>query len=167
MKLTRVERWILSNQFLILEKLDRDQAKHYSLLREVVENGYELNYDWVTEYIYGDSSTMSAEECNEVIDTLAMFDALQRSYQALSDKTGIDTTWLYFAGYDGNNESKFMGYAEFLVEKEGKFTDIPQDGRFNSHMPVRGRYRQMLDRWKQSSQSYSLSKESILRILEG
>lgn len=45
MKLTKVERLILSNQYSILEKLYPEEAEHYHLQKKIVENGYSLHYD--------------------------------------------------------------------------------------------------------------------------
>jgi uncharacterized protein YfbU (UPF0304 family) len=48
--MTRIERKILSNQFTILEHLLPDQG--YGRLREIVENGYEIEYSDVLQDIY-------------------------------------------------------------------------------------------------------------------
>ncbi|MCC6802223.1 MAG: YfbU family protein, partial [Anaerolineae bacterium] len=61
-KLSRNERWLLSNQFQILALLDPEQKDSYDQMRTVVESGYELHYDWITSYIYDGNSIMSSEE---------------------------------------------------------------------------------------------------------
>ena len=56
-KLTRVERYILSNQFRILEALYPDEASHFATTREALEHGYEILYDWDMEHIYDDTDS--------------------------------------------------------------------------------------------------------------
>src|SRR5690242_1171594 len=106
MKLTRIERWMLSNQFAILAKLYPDGADGYQLMRDVVEHGYELHYDWILPHIYDGEDIMTSKECKEILDILDMFRALKDSYQALSDKSAIETHWTAFRGFDGNTEAK-------------------------------------------------------------
>jgi uncharacterized protein len=169
-KLTRAERWMLSNQFGILAKLDPDQEDTWNQMRTVVESGYELHYDWFTSYIYDGDSIMSREECLEVLDILDMFTTLQHAFTNLTDKSGIDDMSMEFDGFDGNNETKYMAYTRFLIKEEGKFSQLDRSketGRrfdFNSHFPVLPRYRLMLREWAKAKSKYDLSKEDIIRI---
>ncbi|HEX2908142.1 MAG TPA: YfbU family protein [Phototrophicaceae bacterium] len=164
MKLTRAERWILSNQFEILARLSGDMD-YYHKMKEVIDCGYELNYDWISDYVYDGDIVMSEADCHEVIDTLAMFDSLQQSFEKLTDKTGIDPTSIKFEGYDGNNESKYGNYAQFLMERDGKFGEVLHREGFDSHFPMRSRYNQMRQRWDESQNKPFLSKDDILRII--
>lgn len=166
--LSRKERWFLSNQFAILAKLYPDEADGYEDMREVVERGYELHYNWITEYIFDARFTMSQDDCLEVLDILDMFSTLQSAYEEITDKSGIDDVWIHFAGFDGNNETKYMAYTRFLVEREGKFTwlitgERPHD-RFNSHHPILHRYRAMSEEWKKSQDQRNLTKDDLIRI---
>lgn len=164
MKLTRIERWILSNQFAILAKLYPEEADSYANMREVVDNGYELNYDWIAQYIYDD--TITETECKEVLDILSMFLCLKRGYEALTDKSGIEDRWVRFRGFDGNHskEAKYLSYTRFLVEREDKFTSLDRGDNFNSHAPLLSRYCQMVEEWKKSEKIDELSKQDIIRI---
>jgi len=166
MKLSRVERWILSNQFHILEALYPDDADHYAKVHEALESGYELHYEWFSEHIYNDRDIMTPEENREVIEILSMFDSLKRAYGSLSDKTGIEESRVKFCGFDGNNETKQMGYARyFCTLKGGRFTDLDRGDNFNSHGPTLARYRRMLSEWKKSVDQNNLSKDDIIRII--
>jgi len=98
MKLNLTERWVLSNQYQILGALYPDQAEFYSQAREAVENGYELNYKWITEYI--DENGLSSEGCLEVLDILRMFSSLQRAYGRIADKSDVPEA--IFPGFDAN-----------------------------------------------------------------
>jgi len=166
MKLSRVERWILSNQFHILEALYSDNAGHYAEAREALESGYELHYKWLSQHIYDGRDIMTPEESSEVIDILSMFDSLKQVYWRLSDKTGIEQRRVEFCGFDGNHETKQMGYARYFCTSEGgRFTDLDRGDDFNSHTPTLPRYRRMLSEWKKSADKNNLSKDDIIRII--
>lgn len=108
---------MLSNQYRILEKLYPEEAEHHARAREVLEDGYELNYDWIAEHIA--ERPMSEDECKEDLDILDMFSALERSYARFAEKpAGVDERDVRFHGFDGNHETEQLGYASFLIEKE-------------------------------------------------
>ena len=88
MKLTKTERWILSNQYRILEKLCPDEADEFAEAREVVECGYEQDYGGISQHI--DKVPMSVEDCKEVVDILLMFSEMKYAFDTLDDKSGID-----------------------------------------------------------------------------
>jgi uncharacterized protein YfbU (UPF0304 family) len=165
MKLTRAERWILSNQFRILEALYPDEAESFQKAREVVEEGYELNYDWITQHISPDNHMLSDEECREIIDILAMFSALKDSYQNLTDASEIEEQAITFGGFDGNSETTQRDYVLFLVDREHKFLSLDRGHDFTSDRPRLYAYRRMLLEWRKSDESYELVKEDILRIV--
>jgi uncharacterized protein YfbU (UPF0304 family) len=91
---------------------------------------------------------LSADECREVIHTLSMFALLEASYAALADKSGIEENDVKFQGYDGNNETSFMTYVEYLLE-EDKFTNLLQGRSLNSHFPARDGYHAMLAKFNE------------------
>lgn len=148
LKLTKLDRIFLVNQLRILEGLYPDEAESLSVQREALEHGYELLYAWDFENIYDGEDKMTAEESREVWDTMDMFDAIGRSAPAQADDK--DLLFRRFAGYDGNNEAKFMSFARFTVERLKRFEYVPMQrpGYWNSHMPVREVYCRMLTEWK-------------------
>lgn len=166
-KLTKLDRIFLVNQFRILEALYPDEADQMAIQREALERGYEMLYAWDTENIYDGDEVMTVEESKEVFDTMDMFDAIDRSMPADFDSTGYSFT--KFAGYDGNNESKFMGFAQFTVERLGRFEYLPMQrkGYWNSHMPVRETYQRMLAEWKQvpTEKRFEMPIEDLKRVL--
>ncbi len=154
---------MLSNQYRILEALYPDEAEGLAETRDALERGYELHYDWNIQNIYDDTHVMSEEECQEVIGILAMFDALKLSYEALSDKSGIEEWRVKFIGFDGNNESIQLGYARYFCNSDGgRFPDLKV---VNSHCPVLGRYRAMLIIWKGMNEKHELTKAEIIEIV--
>jgi uncharacterized protein YfbU (UPF0304 family) len=157
---------MLVNQYLILERLYPEKTREYQEAREAVECGYELHYSWISPRI--DDDVVSPEECKEVLDILEMFSILNRSYDRLSDKSGIDAFRLNFRGFDGNNEPKQMGFARyFCTSGGGRHTELALgEGRdaFNSHSPVLNMYRRMLLEWRMSENPYDPTRDEIIRI---
>src|SRR3989344_5648187 len=123
MKLSKVERWMLANQYRILEALYPKEAKSLERCREILEDGYELEYSQISQHIYKDEDTLSESECREVIEILAMFDELGYWYGQLKGKKGIEKSDILFSGFDGNDtqEVKYLSYARFLCEGQERF----------------------------------------------
>jgi uncharacterized protein YfbU (UPF0304 family) len=165
MPLSRVDRWVLSNQYRILEKLDPDEADYHREAREALDSGYELHYEWLAQHIYDGPHIMTEAECREVIDIMQMFRVLKDALARIADKTGIDDWAVTFAGFDGNSEAKQLGYARFYCQYDGgRFTELERGDNFNSHIPSLGRYRRQTRAWKESRNENSLTEEDVRRI---
>lgn len=165
MKLSRVERLILANQYRILEALYPDEAESYANRREAIENGYEMHYRWQAEHIYDGDDVMTEEESREVLDILDMFAALKRSQSLVADDASVESWHLTFSGFDGNNETKQMAYARYFCGLNGgRYTELDRGDNFNSHMPSLERYRRQLREWRKSADPHSLTKEDVIRI---
>lgn len=80
--LSRIERKILANQYAILELIDRQRADEYKGLKEIVEHGFEAEYEDVLREVFDESDTMSEEECGYVGDVLQMYDMMQTAYKS-------------------------------------------------------------------------------------
>jgi len=167
LKLTKLDRIFLTNQLRIMEALYPDEAKDFAIQREALERGYEMLYSWNFEYIYDGADVMTEEESREVWDTLDMFAAIGRSIPEDMDISMYPVT--KFLGYDGNNETKFLSFAQYTVERLQRFEYVPMASPryWNSHMPVREIYGRMLGVWKQQSpaERVSLSRDQLERIL--
>lgn len=161
MQLTKVERLILFNQYQILEKLDpAEYGKHCKEMCEILENGYTLDYQDLFANIYDE---VSQEICREVRDVLDMYRALKKAYTKLPEGT-VTAADVAFHGFDGNEESKHFAYATFLIETQGKWEESQGDP-INSHWPMLGRYRRMLESWKESPNKWDLTVEDVKRIV--
>lgn len=166
MKLSKVERWILANQYKLLEHIDPDNAEHHQTMQQVLEQGYELEYDWKTQHIYDGEDVMTEKKSRYVINVMAMYDALQQSYRRLANKEGIEERELAFPGFDGNEEGEYLGYAKFLREREGKFTRLKDDSDYlNSHFPTLDTYNRMQEMWDRTGDKHALSHDEICAIL--
>lgn len=164
MKLSRVERWMLSNQYRILEALHPDEAEDLKETRVAIERGFELHYDWNIPNIYDESDVMTEAQCIEIGEMLSMFTALSESYDALSDKSGLKDWKVQLIGFDGNTEFKEMGYAKYLCKVDGRKRANLRDKIVDSHIPVLNRYRAMLNIWKGIDQKLDLTKEQMIEF---
>lgn len=166
MKLSRTERWVLANQYRILEALYPDEAGTFAEHRAALERGYEYHYKFIASDIYDVPDTLSAAKCREVIQVLDMHRALKRSYEALDDKSVIDEASIRFQGYDGNNEPARMAYARYYCESEGgRFTEL-ELGDYNSHAPMVDIYKRMLGAWEKVGKSHNLGRDQLTAILK-
>jgi uncharacterized protein YfbU (UPF0304 family) len=167
MKLSRLERWMLSNQYRILEMLDEENAASHRYAQEALNSGYEICYGWLCEHVYEEGEGLSEDDCRYVLDVMKMHEFLQRAYDGLDDKSGIDARDVIFHGFDGNNETSYMGFARFFCERQDAFKHLRKgsDG-FNSHMPTYDIYSRMMTSWKQSKDKYNLTKDDLIRITQ-
>jgi uncharacterized protein len=162
MKLTRVERWILSNQLRILGKLFPNAAERWNEAQEVLESGYEPHYDILAQNV--SEATMSEEDCRDVTDILDMFSMLNRAIEGITERSGIYQHGLKFHGFSSNQERRALAYAEFLCRHDGgRFKDL-HIREFDSHSPMMDTYRLMLREWKSSENQQKLTKDDIVRI---
>lgn len=165
MKLSRTDRWVLSNQYRILEALYPAEATDLQKVRQALEEGYELEYGSLIQNIYDDRSTLSETECRFVIDVMSMFDNLRYAYDHLVDKADIDEAGLKFWGFSGNDESRMLGYARYLRSTR-RFESLPMDREeFDSHMPTLDMYRRMLDAYNLAPDKLHITKVDIVRTL--
>lgn len=161
MRLSRIERLMLSNQYRVLEALYPNERDDFANTRVAIECGFEIEYDWHTGYIRKDVVTV--QECEEVINILSMFDSLRQAYSKMEDKSGLEDFNIKFSGFDGNNETKQLTYAAYL-QKNNKFVALSGLDGLNSHAPVLTGYRRMLTEWQQSDNPHSLRKDDVIRI---
>jgi uncharacterized protein YfbU (UPF0304 family) len=155
--LTTVERAQLSlmHRILAQQALDRGadgERDDHVRFAEILEQGYTADYDEVFTMI---ETEVSRQETNFVMDVLDMFEALERSYDALSseDKATLGETaavTLRFRGFDANSrrEGRLLTYARRLIADDkwralaDRF-DRKHDGG-NSHMPQVDKYERMV-----------------------
>lgn len=165
MNLTKKERLSFIYQLRILEALYPSDAPAYARDRTALEEGYALHYSWMTNNL---SKDLSEKDCGEVLDILDMYRALTFSLKDLPKNDKLHTHHLAkFRGFDGNNEGQLMGYVRYLMVDLDRFDELKQEGSLtvNSHTPMLDTYRTMLERWKETGQSFDLSPDNIAHIL--
>ena len=167
MKLSKVERLLLANQYRFLSMLEQESAEteYYDRLRQALEYGYESVYE---DRIFRDIfDGLPVEECRFVEQAMALYWVIQRSYENLRDKSRIDEQHIVFLGFDGNDETEYMAYARYYFESEGHFPHLKLGSdRFNSHMPMVDRYRRQLEVWESMDHKPDLMPHDITTILE-
>lgn len=161
------ERILLINQYEILKRLDKNNTKHYDELIEILSSGYSIFYNQIEGVLLDE---MQESEGRIVLDILSVYRIIE-SYKKKNpnDKDIVDHLWSTFKGFDGNEEAEYLGFTQFLLNNQGKFTEQliynDQTDDFNSHMPVLDKYRKMINSWQNFGKKYNLSKENILQIL--
>lgn len=159
-ELTDKERLFLANQYEILAALNDDD--HYALMAETLKAGHKWLYDQFFDSL---SENLPDSQAQYVLRILGIFGDLQASYHDLADKSGIDEKVLAFPGFDGNNESELLSFADSLI-KHGRFESTLGKSARNSHMPTTSIYGRMIQRWQElGSPSYPYNKETIQEIL--
>ena len=165
MDLSMKDRLIIANQLKILEKLYPEEAKDYSNGRKAIEEGYKSHYSWLTE---GFCDEMSVAESEEVIRILNMYRAITFSYKKAEDKEGLEESKIKFHGFDGNDEGKQFGYAQYFIVDLGRYDELRGDSEYpdlNSHYPMLDEYRRMLSIWKSYEDKHFLTIAQIKELL--
>lgn len=158
MTFSTYERLLLSSQYRILNKIDPGQS--WDTFAEILENGFEGEYWQIENNIY---PPLTSDGCHFVLTILSVYDALQRPYLTTSEKLPGD---IVFPGFDGNNETEYLGYFQFLLN-QGRFTSLKRmapDG--NSHAPFASLYRQMIVAWESVGSPHSLSGANANAVLD-
>jgi len=167
MELDRKDRWMLYNQHKILAKLYPDEAGYYDRAAEAIGDGYQYKYGHLAQHIY--ERSLSEDQCVFVYSVMGMFMRLKWAYEDLSDedKAHIPIHEIGFRGFDGNNETMYMGYARWIVKDGRSFQNIKDGGdSLNSHMPTLSLYRNMLAVWKSRSleTKEKITKDDIVEV---
>lgn len=165
MKLSRTERWILANQYRILAAISPDDRDSYEKYADALEEGYSAYIDQMAEHIYDERDIVTDEQCSFVLQTMSMYEALQRGFEQHGPQT-VRETEVRFPGFDGNNETPLMGYARFVIDREHRFTHLDRNHDLNSHMPSVDMYRRMLDRWQALGEKYDLTEAEMREVLD-
>jgi len=166
MKLDIKDRLVLSYQLKILERLYPEEREHYANHRKAIEDGYELHYKSITQHL---SDGLTTDECNFVLDVLDMYRAFNVSFKHLENPTNLTEDLIKFPGFDGNHETDFMVYTEYLIEDLKRFDKIREstNGYYNSHTRMIPKYKVMLIKWREIYKPpyTKLSEEQILEII--
>ncbi|CEP90228.1 YfbU domain [[Clostridium] sordellii] len=163
-KLSKLERLVLSNQYRILERLYPEEADYYEVNRKAIESGFELHYEDCFSSL--SDSVLTSKECEEVLDILSMYSAI-----TFSDRDNeVEEYYVKFRGFDLNDEyeGKRVMYARYFINDLDRFTELKYGNIYvdcNSHTKTMEKYRRMLSVWKSMDDQNNLNKEEILKIV--
>ncbi|WP_420001764.1 YfbU family protein [Acinetobacter sp. LF10] len=160
-ELTDKERLFLANQHEILSHLDADNSDYHLKLAEQLRDGHKWLYSQSFDNF---SENLSDDDAELVLNILQIYQMIEDAYDGLSDKSLISEHQIKFPGFDGNNETEFMGFVDAL-EKSHCFTDVIQNGHRNSHSAKVHVYKRMIAKWQEFGEPYSLTKEQLIEIL--
>ncbi|WP_151834099.1 YfbU family protein [Acinetobacter ursingii] len=154
-ELTDKERLFLANQHEILGHLNKDNSDYHFKLAEQLRDGHE----WLYSQSFDNFSENLPDDAAElVLNILQIYEMIQDAYDGLSDKSLISEHQIKFPGFDGNNETEFMGFVDAL-EKDNRFVDVIQTGNRNSHSPKVHVYERMIAKWQAFGKPYNLTTE--------
>ncbi|AVZ03315.1 hypothetical protein B9Y01_17880 [Acinetobacter baumannii] len=160
-ELTDKERLFLANQHEILGHLNKDNSDYHFKLAEQLRDGHE----WLYSQSFDNFSENLPDDAAElVLNILQIYEMIQDAYDGLSDKSLISEHQIKFPGFDGNNETEFMGFVDAL-EKDNRFVDVIQTGNRNSHSPKVHVYERMIAKWQAFGKPYNLTTEQLIEIL--
>lgn len=178
MKISKVERLILANQFQLLSMeennyISKETAKNYST---ILLEGYELLYD---DIFSGMNDTVSSEKGRFVLDVLSMYRNISNSYRDLLEKNpslSLTEEDIAFRGFDGNGEGEYH-FAKFFIKDYDRFGDLVENKymELNSHSSISiSKYEKELERYnkiiddkkeKDKMNYFDLTEEEIKSIL--
>lgn len=162
MELTTTERWILWNQFTILAALDAESAEYYERAKTAIENGFTTAYAWYCGFL---TEEVPREVCEEVLEILDMFKAIDNARPDASELDGDDAWQLEFRGFDFDSENAHFSFARFLILQEDKWPEHANAGdSLNSHAPMLDGYRRMLRRWESMGSPEALTEDQLREL---
>jgi uncharacterized protein YfbU (UPF0304 family) len=164
MKLSRIERWTLANQYRILAALYPQQAALYNDYAVALERGYASVIDRLAQHVMRDDT--NHKESEEVDEILEMFDCLQRAFRTLDDPYGMEPFQVKFTGFDGKTEADYLGYAHFALEREGRHENLETTPDLDARSPMLRGYRRMVGEWKHRGGTAKLDHAGIVAIIE-
>lgn len=175
MKITDGEKLILLMLSELYDKLEVDGEVEPDFIRSAIFSENTWGIPWKYPGIPFEKQE-TPEIVKEVLDILDMWSMIERSYDNLSDNEkafvekeaapfGKDPM---FRGFDGNNESEYMGAVSFLVNDLDRFEEFK--GRdFNSHCPSVDTYNRMLGVFKPIFENLNfqpLSTQNLVDIIK-
>lgn len=167
MKLTKKDRVLLINQYRILATLNKDEESHYKELITILENGYEIFYSMIDQWV---SEDVPSDKGVFVLDILDLYRSIEIIKKTTKDDRIIDHSFSIFPGFDGNNETEYMSFCRFLIEIQGKYQEqqpyLLKNDNLNSHMPMVQKYQRMLKQSKLILNLPSMSVDQALQILD-
>lgn len=154
------ERFTLAMQFEILDVLKPNNG--YGDYAQSLQNGHKWLYDDIFTVM---CENLPDEKARYVLDVLSLYSDMKYSFEHMDNKAGIEECEVRFPGFDGNNETDLLSFAEDLL-KYHHYESVLQDRDLNSHSQTTEIYQRMLTKWRElGSPRAPLPKETIQDIL--
>lgn len=172
MKITDGEKLILLMLSKLYDKLNVDGEIDSDFIRSAIFNDKTWSIPWKYPGIPFENQE-TPDIVKEVLDILEMWSFIEYSYGKLDDKDkvclekeaepfGKDPK---FQGFDGNQETDYMGTASFIVNQLDRFEKF-QGRNFNSHSPRLDVYRRMLSVFKEIRDNTSFEPLNAQQLTE-
>lgn len=144
-----------------------------SFIQEVLAKGEFWALEWKYPGLFH-NYVASKKVLHEVLDILDMYSIIENSYSQLNkkeqqyvlDQARFAKSNLKFIGFDGNNESEYMGIAGFIIEDMERYNEF-QGRSLNSHAPTLKRYKKMLDAFEPIRETLigtGMNKEQLVEV---
>lgn len=171
MAISKAHRILLINQYKILGLLDEENKDYYDNLVEIYEWGYTKLYLEAQDLIYEE---LSDDAQIFVWDVLGMYDLINVHMEENPSECEKIKSHDHsaFGGFNGNNETDMMGFAQYLVEREGYYDSIKNARKqkglpsFNTHCPMSQKYRAMLDQFEKIKGKGDWTEKEVLQVLD-
>lgn len=132
-----------------LQKAPAKREIDGSEIMEAIYGGHYWALKWNLSGIFH-NHTDSPGALSLVLDTLDMWSFIEEAVETfnstereqLEAELGVSGKDPKFFGFDGNNESEYLGIASHLINQMDRFQRF-KDRDLNSHMPLVGRYAKM------------------------
>lgn len=160
--LTKTERVMLMNQYLILAELNASDADSYRRHAKALSSGYTSEYEFLEHM----SDELPEDQCDFVSDVLNMYDGLQASFKNLPSTGTITAAQVKYKGFGGNEEVELMSYSRFIVDETDRWTYLDLNKDHNSHALSSPGYRRMLAKWKEFGESYELDAAQLKAVID-
>lgn len=133
----------------LTEKLGIETDTDTGFVQRAIYGGHYWALGWQMPGIFHGHADKQAR-VRFVVDVLDMWSFLQVAHGKLGDegKARVEAEaapfgkHVTFRGFDGNNESEYLGIAQFLTRDMGRFSMF-KDAELNSHAPTLERYAAM------------------------
>lgn len=158
------DRLVLSNQYRILELLDKEHATVHEEHRTVLTRAQETHYVTLLEDF---SSALNLDVTREIMDILAMFTRMRMSYDHHGSPAAIAEEGIEFSGFNPEFEGEALSYAQFYMQKLGRhrWLRLDESKSIESSVPMLDVYRRMLSAWKEIGMSKVLSESEVAEIV--
>ena len=160
------QRLILINQYKILEKLYPEDEEMYSQYREILEEGYTLHYNELSQMI---SEDIPENKLREVLDILDMYRGMYFAVSERENTPEYKNKQIFFPGFDGNEEIEQLKYTLFFIFKLDRYDELKKNnnyGSYNTHSNTLERYRKMLVKWKSITDKMKITDEDLKWLID-